>query len=134
MRYPPLRRGYPEKGAKVTHFLILVGKKDIQGKPMSTQQPQPHTVAQLAVKYFEAVLTRDSATLKDVYGYSKQDCDSVSPEQQQQAAAKLLATGNILSRKTPQHTLANPLQPLTGKQSVTRATFNPTPSKTLKAV
>ena len=112
--------------AKATHFPILVGKKDIQGKPMSTQQPQPHTVAQLAVKYFEAVLTRDSATLKDVYGYSKQDCDAVNPEQQQQAAAKLLAAGNILSRKTPQHTPANPPQALTGKQSATKATFYPT--------
>lgn len=97
---------------------------------MSTQQPQPHTVAQLAVKYFEAVLTRDSATLKDVYGYSKQDCDAVNPEQQQQAAAKLLAAGNILSRKTPQHTSqhtpANPPQPLAGKLSAAKATFYPT--------
>ncbi len=101
---------------------------------MSTQQPQPHTVAQLAVKYFEAVLTRDSSTLKDVYGYSKQDCDAVNPEQQQQAAAKLLAAGNILSRKTPQHMPASPPQPLAGKQSEAKATFNPNPSKTLKAV
>lgn len=68
----------------------------------NTQTPAPHTVAQLAIQYFEAVLTRDSATLRDVYGYSKQDCDNIEPDHQQQAAAKLLAAGNILARKTPQ--------------------------------
>ncbi len=102
---------------------------------MSIHQPQPHIMAQLAVQYFEAVLTRDSATLKDVYGYSKHDCDAVSPEQQQQAAAKLLAAGNILSRKTPQQQSLPKAPPLAGKQAtgtsassgiVTKAQFFPT--------
>lgn len=68
----------------------------------TTPTPAPHTVAQLAINYFEAVLTRDSQTLKTMYGYSKQDCDNIEPEQQQQAASKLLAAGNVLARKTPQ--------------------------------
>lgn len=83
---------------------------------MNTTTPTPHTVAQLAIQYFEAVLTRDSQTLKDVYGYSKQDCDNIEPDHQQQAASKLLAAGNVLARKTP--------QPVITKQpaNVTKAT------------
>lgn len=89
----------------------------------NSTQPTPHTVAQLAIQYFEAVLTRDSQTLKDVYGYSKQDCDNIEPDHQQQAAAKLLAAGNILARKTPQPVVAKePAAIVTPKE---KATFRP---------
>ena len=64
--------------------------------------PQAPTCQQLAIQYFESVLTRDSQTLKDVFGYSKQECDNISPTQQEVAATKLMQAGNTLARKTPQ--------------------------------
>ncbi|MCX8984455.1 hypothetical protein [Citrobacter portucalensis] len=88
----------------------------------NSTQPTPHTVGQLAIQYFEAVLTRDTAMLKDVYGYSKQDCDNIEPDHQQQAAAKLLAAGNILARKTPQPVATKEPATVTEKP---KATFHP---------
>lgn len=73
---------------------------------ISTPAPQAHTVANLAISYFEAVLTRDSQTLRDQFGYSKQECEAIEPGQQQHAASKLMAAGNVLTRKTPQLPLA----------------------------
>lgn len=103
-----------------------------------TPAPVQPTCQQLAIQYFEAVLTRDSQTLKDTFGYSKQECDSISPTQQEVAATKLMVAGNTIARKTP--------APVAGKESsakrvdqphsstpepstVTKfATFNPNPS------
>lgn len=103
-----------------------------------TPAPLTPTCQQLAIQYFEAVLTRDSQTLRDKYGYSKQECDNISPTQQEVAATKLMVAGNTLARKTP--------SPMAGKETPTKKpdqahslksepstvtkfpTFNPNPS------
>lgn len=96
---------------------------------ISTPTPQAHTVANLAISYFEAVLTRDSQTLRDTFGYSKQECEAIEPEQQQHAASKLMAAGNVLTRKTPQLPLAvKQPETATVTQLPTKATLNPNPS------
>lgn len=94
-----------------------------------TPAPQAHTVANLAISYFEAVLTRDSQTLRDTFGYSKQECEAIEPEQQQHAASKLMAAGNVLTRKTPQlpQAVKQP-EAATVTQLPPKATFNPNPS------
>lgn len=104
--------------------------QSISSELRSSPTPQAHTVANLAISYFEAVLTRDSQTLRDTFGYSKQECEAIEPEQQQHAASKLMAAGNVLTRKTPQLPLAGKE---TGKQPETATvtklpTFNPNPS------
>ncbi|BBV65730.1 TPA: hypothetical protein N2N50_000518 [Kluyvera ascorbata] len=66
-----------------------------------TPTPLTPTCQQLAIQYFEAVLTRDSQMLRDTFGYSKQECDNISPSNQEVAATKLMVAGNTLSRKTP---------------------------------
>lgn len=110
---------------------------------MTTQTiPTTPTCQQLAIQYFEAVLTRDSQTLRDTFGYSKQECDNISPTQQEVAATKLMVAGNTLARKTPVPQAGNSvgkessekkpdqtrsLQPETS--TVTKfPTFNPNPS------
>ncbi|MCM7468116.1 hypothetical protein [Enterobacter bugandensis] len=99
-----------------------------------TPAPLTPTCQQLAIQYFEAVLTRDSQTLRDTFGYSKQECDNISPTQQEVAATKLMVAGNTLARKAPAPSAGKegsskktdqPSEPST----VTRfATFNPNPS------
>ncbi|HDS5694121.1 TPA: hypothetical protein QHW38_003590 [Escherichia coli] len=96
-----------------------------------TPAPQAHTVANLAISYFEAVLTRDSQTLRDTFGYSKQECEAIEPEQQQHAASKLMAAGNVLTRKTPQLPLAGKEKTQPSAEVVTplkRPVFCPNPS------
>lgn len=63
--------------------------------PLSTPSEQ-------ALAYFTAKLNRDHATLIRDFKWTLEECQALDVEQQDHAANKLLAAGNILNRKTPQ--------------------------------
>ncbi|WP_276743115.1 hypothetical protein [Pantoea septica] len=63
--------------------------------PLSTPSEQ-------ALAYFTAKLNRDHVTLMRDFKWTLEECQALDVEQQDHAANKLLAAGNILNRKTPQ--------------------------------
>ncbi|WP_182934386.1 MULTISPECIES: hypothetical protein [unclassified Klebsiella] len=68
----------------------------------SAQAAAPALVAsELALQFYQAVLTRDYTTLRDVFHWSKSELDSMTPDQQFTAAGKLISAGNIAIRKVP---------------------------------
>lgn len=68
----------------------------------SQQAAAPALIAsELALQFYQAILTRDYTTLRDVFHWSKSELDSMNPDQQFTAAGKLISAGNIAIRKVP---------------------------------
>lgn len=68
----------------------------------STQAAAPALMAsELALQFYQAILTRDFTTLRDVFHWTKAELDSMNPDQQFTAAGKLISAGNIAIRKVP---------------------------------
>lgn len=71
-------------------------------QPTSQQAAAPALMAsELALQFYQAILTRDYTTLRDVFHWTKSELDSMSPDQQFTAAGKLISAGNIAIRKVP---------------------------------
>ncbi|MCW8351459.1 hypothetical protein [Citrobacter portucalensis] len=71
-------------------------------QPTSTQAAAPALMAsELALQFYQAILTRDYTTLRDVFHWTKSELDSMTPDQQFTAAGKLISAGNIAIRKVP---------------------------------
>ncbi|WP_333892860.1 hypothetical protein [Atlantibacter subterraneus] len=85
--------------------------------PLSTPSEQ-------ALFYFTAILNRDHATLIRDFKWTLEECQALDVEQQNHAANKLLAAGNVLNRKTPQPAPAQPAPPAT-MTPTQRPTFQP---------
>lgn len=68
----------------------------------STQAAAPALLAsELALQFYQAILTRDITTLRDTFHWTKDELDSMTPDQQFAAASKLVSAGNIAIRKVP---------------------------------
>jgi len=71
-------------------------------QPTSQQAAAPALMAsELALQFYQAILTRDYTTLRDVFHWTKAELDSMTPDQQFTAAGKLISAGNIAIRKVP---------------------------------
>lgn len=92
----------------------------------SQQAAAPALMAsELALQFYQAILTRDFTTLRDTFHWTKSELDSMNPDQQFTAAGKLISAGNIAIRKVPMTKSAieaNNKTPVTPAQ---RPTFQP---------
>ncbi|MEB7923565.1 hypothetical protein NGJ69_07440 [Atlantibacter hermannii] len=68
----------------------------------SAQAAKPALMAsELALQFYQAILTRDYTTLRDTFHWTKDELNSMTPEHQFTAAGKLISAGNIAIRKVP---------------------------------
>ena len=68
----------------------------------SEQAAKPALIAsELALQFYQAILTRDKTTLRDIFHWTKDELNSMTFEQQFTAAGKLISAGNIAIRKVP---------------------------------
>lgn len=65
-------------------------------------QTQPQLAgSEIALQFYQAVLTRDYTTLRDTFHWSKEELESFTVEQQFTSAGKLISSGNMTLRKVP---------------------------------
>ncbi|HIC0119724.1 TPA: hypothetical protein ACWZMA_000232 [Escherichia coli] len=97
-------------------------------QPTSTQAAAPALMAsELALQFYQAILTRDFTTLRDVFHWTKSELDSMTPDQQFTAAGKLISAGNIAIRKVPmtKSAIEASKQPPANVTPAQRPTFQP---------